>query len=86
MLSAACLDLSLPLPDPRAPSLPHVSISSSTQGPAKGSGVIAVCLFGLYGSATGHWGMLATDAGERRLCCIATGVLHGRICDRWAQT
>jgi NhaP-type Na+/H+ or K+/H+ antiporter len=32
------------------------------QGPAKGSGVIAVCLFGLYGSATGHWGMLATDA------------------------
>lgn len=32
------------------------------QGPAKGSGVIAVCLFGLYGSASGHWGMLATDA------------------------
>ncbi|KAI7841566.1 hypothetical protein COHA_004736 [Chlorella ohadii] len=31
-------------------------------GPAKGSGVIAVCLFGLYGSASGHWGMLATDA------------------------
>ncbi|KAL4430847.1 hypothetical protein ABPG75_006103 [Micractinium tetrahymenae] len=33
-------------------------------GPAKGSGVIAVCIFGLYGSATGHWGMLATDAGK----------------------
>ena len=36
------------------------------QGPCKGSGVIAVCIFGLYGSATGHWGMLATDAGVAR--------------------
>ncbi|PSC68844.1 Sodium hydrogen exchanger 7 [Micractinium conductrix] len=32
------------------------------QSPAKGSGVIAVCVYGLYGAATGHWGMLATDA------------------------
>lgn len=32
------------------------------QNPCHGSGVIAVCIFGLYGSATGHWGMLATDA------------------------
>ena len=34
------------------------------QGPAKGSGVIAVCVFGLYGSASGRWGMLATDAAS----------------------
>ena len=27
----------------------------------QGSGVIAVCVYGLYGSATHHWGKLATD-------------------------
>ena len=31
------------------------------QGPATGSGVIAVVVYGLYGSATSHWGMLAQD-------------------------
>lgn len=39
--------------------------------------MIAVCLFGLYGSASGHWGMLATDAGEGRL---ALQLLFRRKC------
>ena len=42
---------------------PHYAVPCFVQAPAKGSGVIAVCVFGLYGSASGHWGMLATDAG-----------------------
>ena len=37
-----------------------------TSSPAKGSGVIAVVCFGLYGNATSKWGMLATveDSGS----------------------
>lgn len=31
-----------------------------TNSPARGSGVIAVVVFGLYGNATSKWGMLAT--------------------------
>ena len=34
---------------------------NNTQGPAAGSGVIAVCTYGLWGAATGGWGRLASD-------------------------
>lgn len=43
------------------PSWKCTSPLAAAAAAAQGSGVIAVCVYGLYGSATSRWGMLARD-------------------------